>query len=185
MLAERHGDLGEVVAGGAVFEHVAAGAERMLRHRAEMAELRAVLLRTLRRRDEIVLRKTGAALGVGARPGVAPVTADHGGRDAGFDRHDGENDRQDLARAAVVEGRAEVRVDAEPGGDQLVMGIDVVRAAHHHAVDVLVGEAGFVERVLDGLFQQRQRIGADLAEPALAGADDGVFVPQRSHACVS
>ena len=186
MLAERHGDLSEVVAGGAVFEHVAAGAERVLRHRAEMSELRAMLLRPLRRRDEVVLRQANAALDVGARPGVAPVAADHGGRDAGFDRHDGEDDRQDLAGAAIVEGGAETRIDAEPGGHHLVMGIDVVRAAHHHAVDVLVGEAGFVERVLDGLFQQGQRIRTDLAEPALAGADDGVFVPQRSsHVCVS
>ncbi len=158
----------------------------MLRHRAEMAELRAVLLRTLRRRDEVVLRQTNAALRVGARPGVASVAADDRGRDAGFDRHHGEDDRQNLARAAVVEGGAEVRVDPEPGRDQLVMGIDIVRAAHHHAVDVLVGETGFVERVLDGLFQERQRIRTDLAEPALAGADDGVFVPQRSsHGCLS
>ena len=185
MLAERHGDRGEVVARRAVFEHVAARAEGVLRHRAEMAELRAVLLRPLRRRDEIVLRKAGATLGVGARPGIAAVAADDGGREAGFDRHDGEDDRQDLARAAVVEGRAEARIDAEPGRDQLVMGVDVVRAAHDHAVDVLVGQAGFVERVLDGLFQERQRIRADLAEPALAGADDGVFVPQRTHARAS
>ena len=41
VLAERRGDRGEIVARRAVFEHVPARAEGVLRHRAEMAELRA------------------------------------------------------------------------------------------------------------------------------------------------
>ena len=149
-----------------------------------MAELRTMLPRPLRGGNEIVLCMA-ATLGVRARPAVAAVAADDGGGQAGFDRHDSEHDRQDLAGAAVVEAGAEIDVDAEPRGDQLVMRIDIVRAAHHHAVDVLVGQAGVVERILDGFFQQRQRIEADLAEPALAGADDGIFVAQRIHDRVS
>src|SRR5262249_53711405 len=119
---------------------------------------------------------------VGTAPTVAAIAADHSGREAGFNRHDGEDDRQDLAGSAVVERRAEARVDAEPPGHQLMMGIDVVGAPHHDAIYVLVTEASLVERVLDRVLQEAQRVRPDLAEAALAGTDDRVFVPQRIHA---
>src|SRR3979409_2620723 len=131
MLAERHRDGGKIVAGRAVFEHVAARAEGVLRDRAEVPELRAVLARPLRGGDQVVLRKSGAALVVGAAPAVAPIAADDGGGEAGFDRHDGKYDRQDLAGAAVVEAGAEARVDAEPRGHTPVMGREVRRPAPH------------------------------------------------------
>src|SRR5712691_10327036 len=115
MLAERHRDRREIVARRAIFEHVPARAEGMLRYRTEMSELRAVLPRPLGGGNQIVLRQTDALI-VGTRPAVAPVSAHDGGREAGFDGHHGQNYRHDLARAAIVEGCAEDRVDAEPGG---------------------------------------------------------------------
>src|SRR3981189_3886882 len=106
MLAECQRDGGKIVAGRAVFEHVAARAEARLRDRAKVPELRAVLARPLGGGDQVVLRKPGAALVVGAAPAVAPIAADDGGGEAGFDRHDGKYDRQDLAGAAVAEAGA-------------------------------------------------------------------------------
>ena len=126
-----------------------------------------------------------ATLGVSARPAVTAVAADDRSCQTGFHRHDSENDREYLAGAAVVEAGAEVDIYAKPGGDQLVMGVDIVGATHHHAINVLIGQAGVVERSLDGLFQERQRIQANLAEATLAGADDGILVAKRIHFRVS
>src|SRR5262249_25041317 len=90
--------------------------------------------------------------------------------------------REDLTRAAVVERGAEARVDAEALPHQLVMRIDVVRAAADDAVDVLVGQSGLVERLLHGVLEEAERAHAfDAPAPALAGADDGLFVAKFAH----
>src|ERR1041385_681184 len=102
MLAKRRCDRRKVFARRTVFKHMAPGAEGVLRHGAEMAELRTVLPWPLRGGNEVVLR-VAPALGVSARPAVAAVAADDRSRQAGFHRHDSENDRQDLAGTAVVE----------------------------------------------------------------------------------
>ena len=61
-------DRGEIVARRAVLEHVTPRAEGVLRYRAEMAELGTMLLRPLRRRNEIVGRNARAAPRMGPRP---------------------------------------------------------------------------------------------------------------------
>src|SRR6185312_12622585 len=111
MFAKRRCDRCEVFSRRAVFEHVASGTKGVLRHRPEMAELRTMLSGPLRGGNEIVLCMA-ATLGVRARPAVAAVAADDGGGQPCFDRHDGEDDRQNLAGAAIVETGAEIDVDA-------------------------------------------------------------------------
>ena len=88
-----------------------------------------------------------------------------------------DDDRENLTGTAIVDGRAEGRIDAEPAGHQLMVGVDVIRPAHHDAVDILDRQAGVGECLFYGHFQKPERIGADLAELAVASADDGVFVP--------
>ncbi len=184
VLAERCRDGGKILARRAVLEHVAAGAKGVLRHGAEMPKLRPVLTRPLCRGYQIVLRNSNPLL-VSSRPAVAPIAAHHSRREAGLNRHDRKDDRQNLTRATIVEAGAEVDIDAESRRRQLMKGVDVVGAAHDQTIDVLLGEAGFVERALDSLFQKSERIRSGLSEAALAGPDNGVLIPQTTHSSFS
>ena len=126
-----------------------------------------------------------SALGMRARPGIAAIAADHRGREPGLDRH---------RRQAMT-----ARIWLAPPLSRLVLKLALMPsrappaddgnrcrpARADDAVHVLVGEAGLVQRVLDRLFQEASEFAPDLAEPAFAGADDGVFVPQRIHARLS
>lgn len=115
-----------------------------------------------------------------ARPTVATVAAHDGGRRPRLDRHAGQRNREDLARAAVVERRREPAVDVEPPRDLLVEAVHVVGAAADDAIDVGVLQAGLVERLADRLLEQPERRETRYAsELALAGADDRILVPQR------
>ena len=157
VLAERRRDGAEILARRAVFMHVAARAEGVLRHRAEMAEFRPELARALRGRHEIVLLAR-RRVAMRARPAVAPVAAHDRRREPGVDRHHGEDDRENLARPSIVERGGETHVDSQPRRDHLVMRIDVVGTAHHEAIDVFRLQARVVERVFDRLFQQGERV---------------------------
>ena len=87
--------------------------------------------------------------------------------------------RENLARAAIVERGGEARVDAEPLADLLVMAVDVIGAAADDAVDVADLEARVGDGVAHRLDQQIEaRHARHLAEPAVAGADDGADVAQ-------
>ena len=179
VLAEGDRDGREIVAGRAVFVHVAPRAEGMLRRRAKVAELGTVLARPLIGGDQLILLKPTPCMR--ARPAVAAVTADHRCRETRLDRHDRHDDRKNLACAAVVDGRAEGRVDAEPARDQLMMGVDVVGPSHDEAVHVLVLKPGVLESALDCHLKQAERAGFNLTELAVAGADNRVFVPHCIH----
>ena len=160
MFAKGHCHLRKVVARCAVFVHVTTCAERVLRHCAEMSELRAVLLRSLICGNEIVLRYCGA-FDVRARPRISSISAYDGRRHAGVDRHSSQRDRRIWLAPPLPRVVLKLRVNAEPSSHHLVMGIDIVRAAHDNAVHVLVRKARFVERILGRFLQQGERVFAD------------------------
>src|ERR1700722_6764493 len=107
MLAKSYSDRREVVARRAVFKHMASCAEGVLGHCTEMTEFRPVLARALRGRDQAVFGNSFSLL-MRACPTIAPVAANHHAGETRFYGHNREDQRKDLARAAVVETCAEV-----------------------------------------------------------------------------